>query len=84
MKKQRKKLRLSRETLRRLGGNDLGQARGAAQANGDLAADAAFTLFELCRTYFSNCWECQSNVISVCLGCTTPLDTCPDPTYTIA
>lgn len=68
MKKRVKKLTLHRETLRDLS--------GAAAVPGPVeAAPLSKWVPWLCPSRF----PC-SNEISVCLGCTTPLDTCPDPT----
>jgi hypothetical protein len=68
MKKQMKKLQLSRETLHAL--TDL-QASGAFAAE---QREAAGNLsINLC-----------TNVISDCLSCTGRLDTCPDPTIVAA
>jgi hypothetical protein len=68
MKKQMKKLQLSRETLHAL--TDL-------QASGALAAEQRQAAGNLS---INPC----TNVISDCLSCTGRLDTCPDPTIVAA
>lgn len=67
MKKRVKRLHLHRETLRDLS--------GAIAAQPVAEADLSKWVPWLCPSRFPG-----TNEISVCLGCTTPLDTCPDPT----
>ena len=66
MKKRMKKLSLNRETL-----HTLDFVSGAVRADdGDIAGPVA----EPTRPFTT------SQTISICKYCTTPLDTCPDPT----
>lgn len=66
MKKQVRKLRLSRETLHRLTNASLAGVVGATDvAVGAVAVDKNLSI------------DPCTNVISDCLGCTTPLASCP-------
>lgn len=73
-RKNLKKLSLNRETLRLLEEPSLRNAVGANLAVDD--NDIAILPLSWFRCPVS--W--QTNCISICLGCTTPLDGCPDPT----
>ena len=73
-RKNLKKLSLNRETLRLLEEPSLRNAAGAAVAN---EADI-LTIFP--KSWFRCPVSWQTNCISICLGCTTPIDGCPDPT----
>lgn len=68
MKKKMKKLQLSRETLTNL---SLSGAEG-----GTIAVDQPVVK----NLSINPC----TRIISDCLVCTNPVDTCPDPTATIA
>jgi hypothetical protein len=66
VKKRMKKLNLNRETLR-----TLDVAVGAVRADD---GDIAITIAQPTKPFTT------SQTISICRYCTTPLDTCPDPT----
>ncbi|HSN86639.1 MAG TPA: hypothetical protein VL025_07760 [Thermoanaerobaculia bacterium] len=66
-RKKVKKLSLNRETLRTLEDPILARIRAGLVADQVGGQD----VIKISR---------ESNCISICLGCTTPLDTCPDPT----
>ena len=72
-RKTLKKLSLNRETLRLLEEPSLRNAAGALVADeGDVIA--------ITKSWFHCPVSWQTNCISICLGCTTPIDGCPDPT----
>ena len=66
MKKHVKKLSLSRETLRRLEGASLAAAVGAT--DGEIGAVAVDNNLSI---------QPCTNIISDCIYCTTPLNSCP-------
>lgn len=72
-RKNLKKLSLNRETLRLLEDRSLRHAAGALVAdNGDVVA--------ITKSWFNCPVSWQTNCLSICYTCTTPLDGCPDPT----
>ena len=73
-RKNPKKLSLNRETLRLLEDRSLRNAAGA------LVAEEGDIITILPKSWLRCPVSWQTNCISICLGCTTPIDGCPDPT----